>query len=280
MDSAYQKKNVIMFFLLTYIISWLLWLPAVLGKDDIFLSQYSGLLVIMGGFVPSIVGLGLAFTYGKSRGVLILLRKALIFKFSIKWYILIFLLMPSITLVALLLTKVTGDIGFPSLLLSLISPQPWLIIPLILFFVIMQGPLGEEFGWRGYALENLLLRFNPFVCSIILGLLWAAWHLPLFFIEGTTQHNLADQGIAAIVLGYILYTLMLSALITIIYLRTGRSLLSALLFHAMANFSHGLFTVITVPYGGVSVIIILIVVTSILVVVNRKEFFKQGFVIS
>lgn len=270
MDSAYQKKNVIMFFLLTYIFSWLLWLPAVLVKEDIFLYQYSGLLVIMGGFVPSIVGLGLAFTYGKSRGVLILLRKALIFKFSIKWYLLILLLMPSITLVSLLLTKLTGDIGFPSLLLPLLSPQLWLIIPLILFYVIMQGPLGEEFGWRGYALEKLLLRFNPFVCSIILGFLWAVWHLPLFFIEGTTQHNLAAQGIVSIFLGYILYTLMLSVLITIIYLRTGRSLLSALLFHAVANFFHGLFTVITVPYGGISVIIMLLIVTSIVVVINTK----------
>lgn len=273
MDVIQKHKGLIKFFILTFILSWLLWVPAMLGREDVFLAQYSALLVILGGFVPSIVGLGLAFSSGKTRGVLILLKKALLFRFPIKWYILILLLMPSVTFVSLLLMKLTGDVGFPSLLLPLLSPQPLLIIPLLLFFVIVQGPLGEEFGWRGYALDKMLRRWNPFVCSIILGFLWAVWHLPLFFIEGTIQNTLATQSFAAIFVGYTFYTLMLSVLITVIYIRTGGSILSVLLFHAMANFSHGLFTVITLPYGGLSVIFILLMVTSVVATINRKKLF-------
>jgi membrane protease YdiL (CAAX protease family) len=58
------------------------------------------------------------------------------------------------------------------------------IIPLIFL-----GPLSEEFGWRGFLQKRLQSEFNPFLTSIIIGLVWSFWHLPLFYMNGTSQHE-------------------------------------------------------------------------------------------
>lgn len=271
MNIAQEQKHLIKFFLLTYLISWLLWFPAVLGREDIFPSNYSHLLVVLGGFVPSLVGLGLTFLYNnKISGLKALGRRALQVRFAPKWYLFILLTMPSITFISLLLVNITEDLGFESLLLPLLSKQPWLIIPLLLFFIVAQGPLGEEFGWRGYALEKLFLKWNPFVASNVLGLIWAVWHWPLFYIPGTIQNTIAGQGIILIFLAYIIYTIMLSILTTVVYLKTNRSLFSVLLFHAMANFSHGLFMAITNVLGGVLLLTLMFIITAVMVDRNKK----------
>ena len=56
--------------------------------------------------------------------------------------------------------------------------------------LLIIGPLSEEIGWRGYALERLQTRWNALTSSLIVGLVWALWHLPLFMMVGTSQHEL------------------------------------------------------------------------------------------
>lgn len=60
------------------------------------------------------------------------------------------------------------------------------------FFLVflVGGPLGEEFGWRGFGLPILQRSYNWRMASLILGLVWGAWHLPLFFIDGTSQNHI------------------------------------------------------------------------------------------
>ena len=62
------------------------------------------------------------------------------------------------------------------------------ILPLFLI-TITAGPMGEELGWRGYALKVLQTRFNPFVASVMLGLIWGFWHLPLLAIVGLFRNR-------------------------------------------------------------------------------------------
>lgn len=278
MNVSKGKKELIYFFILTYFISWSLWLPAVLGlgAEDSFVFKNSKSLVKLGSFAPSFVAFFLTFLWEKTEGVKSLFKKVMKIRFYYMWYLYIFLLMPCITLVSLLITNLDGNAGFPSLILPVLSTRPWLVIPVLLYFITMQGPLGEEFGWRGYALERLLFRRKQFASSIILGIIWAVWHLPLFFIQGSIQCALAQQGIAIAFIGYVFYTVMLTILITILYCKTGGSVLSAMLFHAMSNFSHGLFTVITTPLGGAAVIVLLFLITLIIVLINKKDFFDRA----
>ena len=87
---------------------------------------------------------------------------------------------------------------------------------------------GEEPGWRGFALPRLIARFGPIVGTLLLGIAWAFWHLPLFMIAGTPQYGT----------GFLPFALMLMAwsmVITLLVMRARGSVVPAMLFHASAN---------------------------------------------
>ena len=114
------------------------------------------------------------------------------------------------------------------------------ILPFAIFILIF-GPLPEELGWRGYALDGLQARYNALISSLILGLIWALWHVPLFFMNGTWQHD--KLGFATVDFWtFVFGTVIISILFTWIYNNTNRSTLSAILFHFVINFSGELFS--------------------------------------
>jgi uncharacterized protein len=69
--------------------------------------------------------------------------------------------------------------------------------PLSILFLLpvglISGPIPEELGWRGSALDRLQARMRPLAASMALGLSWSLWHLPLFWISGTTQAGLGSN---------------------------------------------------------------------------------------
>jgi len=150
------------------------------------------------------------------------------------WYLVIFLTAPLTSLLAVWTRMIiTGQLYLFEGALALLA-HPIGLFPLAVghFFF---GPLPEELGWRGFALDNLQSRWNAVNSSLILAVVWAAWHVPLFFIQGTYQHALRF-GTA----GFWLYMAGIfpdSILMTWIFNNTRRSTLSAILFHFMINFS-------------------------------------------
>ena len=88
--------------------------------------------------------------------------------------------------------------------------------------------LGEEPGWRGFALPRLLGRFGPIVGTLILGIAWACWHLPLFIISGTPQYGTGF-------LAFALELMAWSMVMTLIMMHARGSVVAAMLFHASAN---------------------------------------------
>jgi hypothetical protein len=95
------------------------------------------------------------------------------------------------------------------------------------------GPIGEEFGWRGYALPRLLERFPPLTASLRLGMIHAAWHLPLFFIASMPQ---ANRSLPLFTIGVI----SIAVFDTALYQRSDANLLLAIVVHLMANVCGGL----------------------------------------
>jgi membrane protease YdiL (CAAX protease family) len=93
---------------------------------------------------------------------------------------------------------------------------------------IFGGPLGEEIGWRGYALPRLTERFGLARASLALGLIWACWHLPVFFIPGLDQYG---QSFPV----YVLQVTALSVAMAWLYVHTNGSLLLAILMHSAIN---------------------------------------------
>jgi hypothetical protein len=116
---------------------------------------------------------------------------------------------------------------------TVVSPQwSWLLTGFAPAIVKDPGPIGEEFGWRGFALPRLLDRYSALPASIGLGLIHTAWHLPLFFIPGMPQTQVC----------FPLFTLGVVSIAifdTALYLRTDANLLLAILVHLFANVCGG-----------------------------------------
>jgi len=178
-----------------------------------------------------------------------------------KWYLVIFLLMPVLMGVAVLLDLLTGGSIAP--FEETIRPflvQPVMLIPFALS-VFLVGPFPEEFGWRGYVLGRLQQRWNALISSLILGVIWAAWHLPLFFIPGTYQY---DQGAWTVWFWtFMIGIIPLTVIMTWIFNNTRRSTLAIMLFHFMVVFTDDFLnaTVGTNIYSTVLLILAAVLVT-------------------
>ncbi len=100
---------------------------------------------------------------------------------------------------------------------------------ILLFF----GPIPEELGWRGIALPELQKKYNFNVAVLFLGFMWAVWHLPLFFIEGTYQYHLGL--FTPLFWNFMLGIIFTSVVYGLIYNKTNKSIFAVILFHYIGN---------------------------------------------
>jgi membrane protease YdiL (CAAX protease family) len=103
----------------------------------------------------------------------------------------------------------------------------------LVFFTFWFGPLPEEIGWRGFALDRLQNRMSALNASLILGAVWAIWHVPLFWIPNTFQHEIGFGSLRSWI--FLSSMIPLSVLMTWVYNNTSRSTLSAVLIHFSGN---------------------------------------------
>ena len=103
--------------------------------------------------------------------------------------------------------------------------------------LFLGGPLGEEPGWRGFALPRLQQRRTALTSSVLVGLIWGLWHIPLYLLPGTGQHELLRTGTspAFAIGGFVGWTIGLSVLFTWLFNQTRGSLIVVILFHAAVN---------------------------------------------
>jgi membrane protease YdiL (CAAX protease family) len=98
----------------------------------------------------------------------------------------------------------------------------------LISLVLDPGPLGEELGWRGFALPRLLHNCSALIASVIVGLIWGLWHLPAFFINGLPQNQFSLPA-------FLVACVALSVLMTWVYQHTQGSILFAVLIHWLFN---------------------------------------------
>ncbi len=220
--SHITNRQLIRFFGITFAFSWLLWVPAMLKSNGYpNLPDIVGLPGMFAPFGPAVAAFWLTWQQSGRAGAKQLWRRGWQLKFKKKWLIPALLLGPITTLVAVVLILLAGgEVGWGH------AVPPLLIVPIFLLIYIQA--LSEEYGWRGYALDPLQSHFNALTASLILGVIWALWHLPLFFIEGSVQENIP-------LYEYILQTMVLAIFYTWLYNNTGGSVLIAALFHAVGN---------------------------------------------
>lgn len=134
---------------------------------------------------------------------------------------------------------------------------------LYLFFALISGPLNEEFGWRGFSLDHLLVRFGFVKGSLILGFVWGIWHLPWYFYEGNGQY-IAWSVHPVHGLFMIVSAITTALMCSVVYILRNRSVAAGALVHLLSNFLVG--GTIIYPFDNTYIITSLYVVAAIEVV--------------
>uniref|UniRef100_A0A7C3J4X7 CPBP family intramembrane metalloprotease n=1 Tax=Candidatus Methanomethylicus mesodigestus TaxID=1867258 RepID=A0A7C3J4X7_9CREN len=269
MSDGDPNRNLVLFFIIAFAFTWLFWIPQALVSTN--LVQMPSYLVdfLFSPFNPAAFGplvSALLLTYSKEGSTALkkLLKRGLNYRFGKIWYLPIFLLFPLITGGALILAALNEPLPDFSVL-----SNPFLVVGAFFYILFLGGPLQEEFGWRGYALDRLQKKWSALTSSLVLGLLWAAWHLPLFFISGTIQSQTPVWGFMILILcGTILFTW--------VYNNTGGSILAVMLFHTMNNLSFFIFPTLETTFGGLYLLILdVVVVLAILAAFGPKKLVRQ-----
>ncbi len=205
------------FFVLAYLFSWTFWIFLSLVGGISITSPLGFLLLTLGGLGPFVSAAIISGLTGALKEL-----KTTIFKWKVdfRWYLVALFTPIMICIIAYSIYLLIG--GLPT------ETPPIYLYPLALLYVIFLGGGLEEPGWRGFALPRLFERHNPLISSLIVGIFWTFWHLPLFFHPETSQYGLS-------IAWYFLNTIALSIIFTYLFIKSERSTFLAIILHGGAN---------------------------------------------
>jgi len=261
------KRNIFFFYLIiTFSISWFGWFILITtGKEPGFFNFWK----LLAAFGPSLAGLlSIIFKSGKD-GLQKLWRQLIFWRVPWQWYAISLAGPPLLMLIALGIHILLGGEG-------LIFNDPtelYRVIPVFLL-VFFFSVLGEEIGWRGFTLPFLQERFNAMQSSVILGFIWALWHLPLWWIPGDFHQQLP-------LIWFIIQTMTITILYTWIFNATDGSLLIILLLHTASNTAFGVLPMLPETANGSTrpawiLDILLILATGLIIALNGGETLSQN----
>lgn len=175
-------------------------------------------------------------------------------KTKIVWYILAIGIYPVMKLTGVLISSklFPTQIELPNINLII-------LIPLFLFSILFYAGIGEEVGWRGFALKKLQMKYTPFVATLFIGIVWSIWHIGYF----TLVENYPLQRIPSVVI----WTFIASFFCTWFFNKTNGNVLILILFHASVNFA-----IIFTPHP---VILTAIHFVLLIIVFSTGRFFKK-----
>lgn len=208
------------FFALAYAIAWTFFLTASLPAFE----GIRNLVVLIGVFAPAMAALALTARAEGSAGVAALLQRVVQWRVSARWYVFAVVYFALIKLSVALVHRLWIG-SWPRF-----GGSPWYVI---VAAIVISTPFqsGEEIGWRGFALPRLAARFGFGSASILVGVLWAAWHIPLFFVDGGDTQG---QSFPL----FLVEVTALSVAMAWLYVRTGGSLLLTMIMHSAVNQTH------------------------------------------
>jgi membrane protease YdiL (CAAX protease family) len=258
-----KRYQLFAFFALAFAITWGLWFFLIASQAGILPLKLAAnspaamLLFRLAGWGPAVSALVLTPLVSGKRGMREFFSRLVLWRVGLQWYaVTLFRVQIVVLAVVGLYILLVGPLPGSPLLATWYAPILE-FLPMLLLGVALVG-FPEEAGWRGYALPRLLSRYTPFTASLLLGIIWGLWHLPLYTI-------IYPYGLAGFLL-FLLRTVALSVLITWVYLHTKRSLLISILFHSAIDTSTGIFltSVAATGFSGVPFTIVNALYTGLL----------------
>lgn len=235
-----KQYPLVSYFVLVFIAEWVLFF---------FLSGILQPLtaILVGSWLPNAVGLLVTYVSSGMSGLRNLAMRVVLWQIDARWYVIALLSPAALAGLAIGLFFMLG-MSPPEL-----APQNQVMM--IFVASIFTGALGEELGWRGTALPRLQARFSPIKASLILGAVWALYHLPAFFLTGSPQEGVP-------VIPFLIGAVELTILITWTFNRTRGSLVPVFLYHFAFNFT---LSVTDLP-GNTSLFWLFVAVTGLMAI--------------
>jgi membrane protease YdiL (CAAX protease family) len=214
MNPPRRTVSLAIFFVIAFGIPWGTWI--VLRVRHVAFTEGPPLAWMVGAAFCSVAGLVATYVEGGLSGVKDLARRCVLYRVPVGWWLYALFLSVGVHVAATIIYgAVHGGVG-PVRPTELFH-QWWLFY--VFTFSLLQGPLAEELGWRGFLLPRLLSKFSPLTASVIVGVIWAAWHINIFSSPASTLALFAASAVA------------LSILMTLMFLHTRGSVLLAIVMH-------------------------------------------------
>ena len=258
----------VLFFLCTYFFTWIFWIPAIFIREDV-----AALLMLIGLFSPAVMSVVFIFASG-SDTLKRDFREKIVGLYKVKWInvfwaVIVFALIVVCSILLSLLFgqspsqfSFTDDFSFTGVGIG------------TAFITITLASIVEEIGWKGYCEDSIGEYMNWFWESLLFGIIWSLWHLPLIFIDGTYQAGLMVNPLY--VINFFVSGIPLGYIITWVYLVSDRSILACVIFHLFVNFMQE--KIAMTPETKCVETIVVVIATVIIVVSNRKMFFETDHV--
>ena len=262
------KYRPVLFFVLAYLFTWMFWIPAV------FLPENIGIILMLIGLIaPAIIST--IFVLASDSEALKQDLKNKVFGFyKVKWQnvILAIIVFAMIIVASILLSLLFGqsieqfafteDFSFTGVGIA------------GAFITILVASIIEEVGWKGYCEDSIGDYMNWFWESMIFGVLWSLWHLPLLFIPGTYQAGLMVNPLY--VANFFISGVPMGFIITWVYLVSDRSILACMVFHLFVNFMQE--KIAMTPETKCVETIVATIATIIIVLANKEMFFETDHI--
>jgi membrane protease YdiL (CAAX protease family) len=220
-----RSRPLLTYFILAFVITWSIGGTAVFASDW-FTRTFGELnasnpMFFLAVYAPSMLSIALTALFEGRAGLRALFARLDPRRCHPVWYLVVIGGFLGLTAIAGWIGEALGG-GAPMWKIS------GAISALAFALFLDAGPLGEELGWRGFALPRMLERWTPVTASLILGLVWGIWHLPAFYVSSLSQSQIPLPV-------FILGAVSLSVVTCWLFLKTKGSVLIAILAHLMAN---------------------------------------------
>ena len=257
-----------LFFFLAYLFTWIFWIPA------IFVPENPGAVLMVTGLVaPAAVSTVFVLASGSDTLKQDLKNKIIGF-YKVRWrnVFLAILAFAGVVAASILLSLAFGQ-----------SPDQFSFTEDFSFtgvgvgsalLTVTLASIIEEVGWKGYCEDSIGNYMNWFRESMIFGVLWSLWHLPLIFIKGTYQAGLMTNPL--FVVNFFISGIPLGFIITWVYLASDRSILACMIFHLFVNFMQE--KIAMTPETKCVETIVVTAAAAVIVLANREMFFETRHV--
>lgn len=256
------------FYILTYVLTWGFWITGlILGKDLALLFMLLGLLM------PATVAVTTVLC-SKNEALITDLKRKLVSFYRINP-------VNIIKAIILFVGIVCASIGISVLCggsveqFSFTDGFSFSIGGASALVTILLASTIEEIGWRGYGEDSVAEYHTWFNESIIFGFVWAFWHLPMFWIEGSYHYGLKEMGLLYM-LNFLFSVVPLGFITTWVYVRNNRSMLACIIFHLFVNTMQE--KIAMTPETKCIETLVVTVAAALIVITNRDLFFEKDHI--